>query len=507
MNEQPLDLKIAFRAIWRRRLWVFAITVLALAAGVAYAHETPSEPAAETIVLLPSSDVSGAGNVSPYTQTQIIIATSTPVLAAAGSAVSPPESAGALRAAVTAQGVSQDVLQIKVLASTVARAEALANAVATNYIAYVNKAASSANATVNALQQQSTALTKQFLSLQDQINKLSSQIAAEHPSSPAGQRDEALLAGLRDQQQQVSLQLNNIDTQLVNAEVSRAQNAGATKVLQKAEPVPQPGSRTAVDGLMAAGAGFVAACVLVLGLSRRDRSLRHRDAVAAVLGVPVLASLEAEPRKSTKDWARLLERYQPSPTETWNVRRVLHRLAPLDAGRRGAIALLAFSGDDAAIAACVEVAKDAAVLGMQVRVSAGAQPSLASFRAACLALQRRAGADDGSLLLTAKSTSKEFTDVVLSVALHVVDAGEPVVPGLLGPTMLALSSGFISAEPLARAALAASDAGSPIEGVLMVNPDPDDVTTGSLSVQGEPWPITRRPGPRPAADLTTGASR
>jgi hypothetical protein len=58
--------------------------------------------------------------------------------------------------------------------------------------------------------------------------------------------------------------------------------------------------------------------------------------------------------------------------------------------------------------------------------------------------------------------------------------------------MLAVSSGFATAESLARAALAASDAHSPFEGIVVVNPEPSDSTTGSIAPVDRPRQATRR---------------
>lgn len=508
MNEQPLDLRIVLRTIWKRRLLVAAVGIVALVLGVAYTRLTPPEPQARAAVLLPSSDVYGVGNVSPYTQTQIIIATSTPVLAAAGQSVKPPMTADELRGNVSAAGESQEILEITVTSSEPARAKALANAVATNYIAYVTKAASTTNALVSALQQQVSDLTKQFLSLQKQINTMSARIGAEGDASPAGQRDEALLAGLRDQQQQVSVQLDNVDTELVNAEVSTAQNAGATKILEPAAIVAPPSSRTAIDALLAVAAGLLAGCILALATTGRDSRLRFRDAVAAALGVPVMASVDADPCKSVKDWNRLLESHHPSPVETWSVRRVLHRLSPADQARRDQLSLLALDDDPAAFSAAVEVAVSAAALGVNVQFVPGPESALSPLRAACLAHQQRLGAQGDVLLFPGDpDANTELSGSHLVVTLSALALSSPQVPRELGPTLLAVSAGHAPAEVLAKAALAASDAGSVMEGVLIVNPDPDDVTTGSLPQNGETWPLLRRSAQRPPADLTSGAPR
>jgi hypothetical protein len=48
-----------------------------------------------------------------------------------------------------------------------------------------------------------------------------------------------------------------------------------------------------------------------------------------------------------------------------------------------------------------------------------------------------------------------------------------------------VSSGFATSTELARTALAASDAGSPLAGVVIANPDPDDHTSGLVPEASE----------------------
>jgi hypothetical protein len=53
---------------------------------------------------------------------------------------------------------------------------------------------------------------------------------------------------------------------------------------------------------------------------------------------------------------------------------------------------------------------------------------------------------------------------------------------------LALSAGFAVADDLARVALAATEEGQGIDGILVINPEPGDNTAG---VVGEPEEKTR----------------
>jgi hypothetical protein len=68
----------------------------------------------------------------------------------------------------------------------------------------------------------------------------------------------------------------------------------------------------------------------------------------------------------------------------------------------------------------------------------------------------------------------------LTVTLAVADRRTPTLIGLppTAVTVLAISSGFASREELARLAVAASDAGRRIDGIVLADPDPADQTTG-----------------------------
>lgn len=58
--------------------------------------------------------------------------------------------------------------------------------------------------------------------------------------------------------------------------------------------------------------------------------------------------------------------------------------------------------------------------------------------------------------------------------------------------LLAISPNFVTAEELAQLALAAANSGFVLDGVVVVNPDPTDNTTGSMrgdSVRMLPSPV------------------
>ena len=233
MSEQPLDLKASLKVVWRRRWLVGTLALVGFAGGVAHEALMPPLPKARALVLVPSSSLTNSSGAQvDDTPTQIIIATSTPVLAAAGAAVSPPISPTALKSDVSVSALSPDVLQFQVTARSATDAEKLANADATAYIAYVNKTGSLSNTGVlPALQQQASRLAGQVDSLQQQINSATAKLAAAGAGTPAGQRDSSLLSSLGTEQEEVSLQLNSVNNEIVSTQLSGSLSASATRVL------------------------------------------------------------------------------------------------------------------------------------------------------------------------------------------------------------------------------------------------------------------------------------
>ena len=97
----------------------------------------------------------------------------------------------------------------------------LANAVAASYVTYIGQLEGGyARAAVSALKHESSLLTEQIDDLQTQIDTVSSRIAVEGTASSAGQQDTVLLGSLKSEQNQVSLQLNGITSQITNAQLS-----------------------------------------------------------------------------------------------------------------------------------------------------------------------------------------------------------------------------------------------------------------------------------------------
>jgi len=152
---------------------------------------------------------------------------------------------------------------------------------------------------------------------------------------------------------------------------------------------------------------------------------------------------------------------------------------------------VAFADDAPAIASAVQLAKAAAEAGLEVQLVVGDHPSLALLRTACT-VPSAPGSPVGSHLYEPGHANPEFLDVRLTLWVIGIDSERPELPTTAATSILVVSSGFATAETLARAALAASDARSPFEGIVLVNPEANDSTTGSVAQAERPRQLTRR---------------
>jgi hypothetical protein len=350
--------------------------------------------------------------------TQVVVAVSDPVLTPAGRAVHPSLSADEVRDAVSVKALSQQVLQVTARSPRAPDAVDLANAVANSYVHYVNQVL---------------------------------------PNGATG---------------------------------------GPVQLLQPSTGAV-PASELRLPKLASAGVvvGLLVGLFLSVALAGRDRRLRTRNEIARAIGVPVLTSLEAEPCRSVAHWQKLLDEYRPSAVVRWNLRRLLHRLAPAGADANQEIRVMAFADDRAALVAGPQLAAVAAALGITTALEPGHEEVWVRLRAACAVHDRSssrpelrtAGFPVSSIDDPGQSSPVEWAGdsgataehAELTVSLLAVDRASPEVRPFGGANLISVSAGFATADDLARLALAAADAAQAVDGIVVVNPDQADATTGS----------------------------
>jgi capsular polysaccharide biosynthesis protein len=208
-----------------------------------------------------------------------------------------------------------------------------------------------------------------------------------------------------------------------------------------------------IFGLLGALLGAVAGSVGVLAAARGDRRLRLRDEIADAVGLPVLASVSSYRAKDVSDWANLLEHYAPTSVDAWSLRKTLHHLGlDVKGGSPASLSVISFADDDKALPLGPQLAAFATSIGI-------------------------------STSIVVDTHQEPPGEVALGIHLVVVDRDAPHVAGAAHTTrtIVGLSAGTVTAEELARLAVAAAAADRTIDGLVVTDPDPSDLTVGRVA--------------------------
>ncbi|TDW94258.1 MULTISPECIES: Wzz/FepE/Etk N-terminal domain-containing protein [Kribbella] len=219
----------------------------------------------------------------------------------------------------------------------------------------------------------------------------------------------------------------------------------------------------ALYGLLGLVGGALLGAVAALVIARSDRRLRLRDEIADAIGLPVLASVSSYRAKGVSDWSNLLDRYTPPAVDAWSLRKTLHHLG-LDPKENTSTSLtvISFTEDEAALPFGPQLAAYAKSIGIATSLVVG------NYHEAPAVVP---GTVVGS-----------GNRVQLDILVVVVDRDEPQLNGVLGTstTVVAVAAGAVTAEELARLAVAADDADRTIDGIIVTDPDPSDRTIGRV---------------------------
>jgi hypothetical protein len=249
-------------------------------------------------------------------------------------------------------------------------------------------------------------------------------------------------------------------------------------------------------------AGLLIGFIVALRRERSDRRLRMRDEIARSIGVPVLAAVDADQPGDAHAWLRLLAEYQPDAVQAWTLRTTLTRLRTVSSGGgpgngaggggRATVAVVSLAADPSALAIGPQLAVFASSLGIPTALVVCAQSpgeGIATLRAAAAAWQPASAAQASTLRVIAASDADlqaGLPTAALTVIVAAVDDGAPQVPEVLRDqaTVLTVSPRIATPEQLARAAASAADAGGNVVGIIVANPEPDDMTTGFAPALG-----------------------
>ncbi|MGO8882169.1 MAG: Wzz/FepE/Etk N-terminal domain-containing protein [Streptosporangiaceae bacterium] len=236
--------------------------------------------------------------------------------------------------------------------------------------------------------------------------------------------------------------------------------------------------------------GALAGAIGALALGRGDRRLRERDEIANAIGVPVLASIPVDHPSDARQWARLLEEYEPNVSDAWRLCNALRYLGLADVVSaqvsNGSVTVLSLSSDRRALSLGPQLAALAASLGIPTALVVVSQQDMnatAALRAAC---EAPPSSRQSSQLRLAVADHDGMAgpepDAMLTVIVEVLDSRAPRVADTTHPdaTLIGVSAGGATSEQLASIAAAAAAVGCQIEGILVADPDSADRTTGRV---------------------------
>jgi capsular polysaccharide biosynthesis protein len=507
VEDQVLNLRDSLRVIRRYPRLLVALALVGLAVGLTYAIVSPPMISAKSLVLLPQSPIDAAGQPTRDVQTDVQIALSQPVLIPAAESIGLTVSLSVLQGRVGVTALTDDVLQITARGSTPKSAEALANAVAEAFVTYSTNSSVQSADVLASLGQELTQVQRQIVLDQDEISTTKHQLATENPASSLAQSDQRLLNSLTALLAETQVEENVVQSEITQATLSGAGPQAGTIVEQPATTAIRP-SRLRLPMLTALGTlgGLFVGAVAAFTVGRRDRRLRRRDDIAAAVHAPVLQILTPQPRKTPEDWVELFEHWQPNVSEKARLRGLLEDLDVIGSGHsvsseasvasRAAtlgdlgmeVKVVTLAGDDRALAVAPEFAAFAATLGLPVVfVVAADHESTANLRLACAA---RSSEPPVPWNLATYDSPPELQPKrrALHVTLIVVDprsadnVGWPSISstgnGSHTSMVLAVSSGFALSEELEVTATAILDYEQELVGVVVVNPESADRTTG-----------------------------
>lgn len=428
MSQQPMNLRRVTRIAMRHKRLVGSLTILGIAAGAGYALMRPPTLTSTAVVVLnqpqasAGTPVTSSNGLDISMQTDILIAESQTVFSDALSRVGSGLTLQELTDQVSVGQAAPGALSFTATAATATNAEREVNAVADSFVSYIG----SANSPIGKVQ----------------AHVLTSATSATSPD----------------------------------------------RVL-----------RAIIAALIGAVVGLIAGLVGALRLDRRDPRLRDRDEIANSIGVPVIAALPAEAPSDAGGWIQLFEEYEaPDALHAWRMRATLSRLGVLADGmaNRGAYSLcvISLASDGDALALGPQIAAFTAGLGVRTAFTIDAQHEAAqsaALRTACATPHMPVRG--GNLLLAADAqvaTNRHglVSGAQLTVITTVVDLSRDQLPDVVrtSAAVLGVTAGGASGEQLARAAAVAADSGTLLAGVIVVNPDPKDKTTGLVPRPARP---------------------
>ena len=492
MSNRVTDLRSIGGMLRRRRRAMVTAALLGLALGVAYVLLLPPPLTSTTLVLLPAPALTESTNSD--VDTQVEIALSATVLERAGQTVAPALPARSVEQMIKISAPTNQLIKIDATSAKAADAQAVSQAVADSYVGFVSNTAREVTAAALAdLTVRRDQLLTQFRQLRAEIAASTKRQQALNPNSPEGIKEAQLLAELRTQQADISVQLDKVEDKIATGGPVPSSASAGTSVIQKAtEARGHPTwMRLLFWGTLGALVCTILAAIVLLVAAQGDPRVRLRDEIADAVGSPVLAAVRSRPQQSVAGWLMLLARYNATPAESWAFRQLLRGLVAAERNGKahpaGAVShpksmtVVSLSGDGRGVAIGPQLAGFASSLGITTQlVTADADNGAAALWAACAAEQ---GGPARPRLYVGDVPDGE--EIELTILLVVVNRRQPDLRDVpdSAVTILSVAAGTASEQELARVAIAVDDAGRRIDGIVVADPDQADRTSGRHTME------------------------
>lgn len=446
-----------FARLWvgvrrRRRVWLTFALLGAVAGGLLAVLMPPPPTAVVRVLVVHEDDGPAAGGSLILTDVALI--TTTRIAGAAlekvGSAQQPAEFVKEYEAV----GLTNNLLEVTVHGPTGAEAARRARALAEVFIAdHVGRIQAAAKA-------EATAITDQRAQVQTDLNQVNQQISgAEAAAANAGGAtgNAATLDSLYARRADLTSRISQLTEQAQTAGLGAPRVAEGTQIVDTPQPVD---ASPVVTGATNAGIGLLLGLVLGVTLAAvvgvvRDKPVLRRD-IAENLGASVVAQLRG-PR-----------RFPPGAKASRERRRVAATLARLVRDGADPVSVLALGAAPVATALATDIATELAedrpvalVTDWDVDGPADAEHAV-----------RVVGTDEAGGPVPGEAR--------IGVGSVAPGAAWTDLPHLGAETLLVVRAGYADTTWLHTVARQLAEAGIPVVGVVLVDPDPRDRTDGTL---------------------------
>jgi capsular polysaccharide biosynthesis protein len=436
-QQRPFEERASWRSLARRWRLLAAFLAVGLLGALVYSSLSPHGAVTHSLVLLPPAPANGGSAPTRDMGTETRIARSTPVLAKAVESTGGAVSLEQLRHEVMASAVTTSLLDIRVEDSSSRRAVALANAVARGYLGYSQELASQAADTQErVLEARATDLKRQVAGLQDEVANQTAKLSTLAPGTPAAASASAELSTSQAHLDSVARDLEDVDQAITAAKAGDAAgNTSGARLLEPATSATGPSLLTvARPFLTAALIALVAGCVVAIHADRRDDRARRRKDIAAAIGAPVVASLQARTGSEPTSHGPGAEHGESGEQQA--IRALSRRFAQGDDLPTGLV-VVSLRGDEAALQVVGQIS-DAVARSEHTRPDRG-----------------------------------------IEVVPVLTNGSELVLPrrGASMPAVMAVSAGFARRGELESVSAMMRAASRPFDGVIVTNADPRDTTS------------------------------